>query len=332
MKLSGESSPWLRILPTVALCLVPLGGCGGGGGDGGDKSPPGSIELADENNYTSVSDMELDIVDTAPEADLDICWSDIEDDLQCHGVTPKADIDNIAMLRFQNLSKDEAEQRLVSGELDMADIAGYVDYPTDHVSTCTTLSEMTFFGTPIELDKQYTESDEYLYILLFAHGTTPGVGARTMTFVNPTSSSSNTTVTAPSGCGLLDFTADLERIEPVEIPVDGPWVMDWRHVSEDSLGNEIAYESIDNVLLAFYEGMTLREVQDQIFDLEYIYTNLWEIPLDGERTTDLADARDRDTGDRFSGFENDDGVWLMALMCSQCQNPAPVILTILEPT
>ena len=38
------------------------------------------------------------------------------------------------------------------------------------------------------------------------------------------------------------------------------------------------------------------------------------------------------SGELFTGFDRGPGVWLLALMCSTCQNPAPILLTVLEPT
>mgnify|MGYP005741916403 CR=1 FL=1 len=33
----------------------------------------------------------------------------------------------------------------------------------------------------------------------------------------------------------------------------------------------------------------------------------------------------------FTGFSGD-GIWILALTCSTCANPAPLFLTVLEPT
>ena len=68
-------------------------------------------------------------------------------------------------------------------------------------TTCTKLSELSFFGTVIDVPSEYIESADYTYLLLFAKGTTPGQGARTMMFLNPTAASTNTAVDAPTGCG-----------------------------------------------------------------------------------------------------------------------------------
>jgi hypothetical protein len=84
--------------------------------------------------------------------------------------------------------------------------------------------------------------------------------------------------------------------------------------------------------LAFYEGLTLEELEERIFDLELIYTRFWEIELEAGKQADLGDAVDRDDGTVFAGFESAQaGTWLLALTCSTCQHPAPILLTVVEP-
>jgi hypothetical protein len=59
---------------------------------------------------------------------------------------------------------------------------------------------------------------------------------------------------------------------------------------------------------------------------------LWDLPLTAGRTADLALATDRASGAPFPGFDRPDaGIWMLALTCSRCQTPAPVVLTILAP-
>jgi hypothetical protein len=297
-----------------------------------DDGVSGNILLGDQNNYNSTSSLAIPTIETASGADLDICWGDVATDIRCHDVEAQTDVDNVALLRFLHLSEPDVEQRLTAGQLAQSEIDGYLEYHTDHQATCTKLSALSFFGTAIQLEEEYVESSDHTYMLLFAEGTTPGVGARTMTFVKPTSGSTNTRVDAQPGCGFLSFSADLASAATVPIPSQGPWVIDWRNLTRDGQGNPIVFASIDGVLLGFYSGMTVTELQAQILDLELIATSLWEVALTGGRTADLALARERDSAAPFSGFERDTaGVWLLGLMCSTCQNPAPVVLTVLEP-
>jgi hypothetical protein len=318
-------------LVSALLLPGPLSGCGGGD-DPATKSSPTSVALANANNYGSNSRLSIPTVATASATDLDICWSNVVSDLQCHPLAPEADLDTVALLRFLHLSQAEVEAKLTAGQLAQSEVDGYLEYTTDHASSCTKLSNMSFFGTKIEIQEQYVESDEHTYMLVFTEGTTPGVGARSMMFVRPSSSSNNTRVDAQTGCGLLDFSANLSAAEPVRVPRAGPWVIDWRNLTRDGQGNPIAFESIDSVMLGFFAGMSVADLERQILDLELLATSLWDLELSGGRTADLARARLREGGAAFTGFEREeDGVWVLGLMCTTCQNPAPVVLSVLEP-
>jgi len=304
-----------------------LTGCGGG-----TDGPAGNILLQDLHNYSATGNLSIQTVETAPAADLDVCWTGIINDLQCHPVAPAADLDNVSLLRFLHLDETEVEQRLSSGELAQSEVDGYVEFHTNHIDTCMKLSQLSFFGTAIKLQEEYVESADRTYMLLFAKGTRPGVGARAMVFVKPTAASVNTRVDAPTGCGLLEFSADLSTATRLGMPPASPWVIDWRNVTKDGQGNAIEYQSIDGVMIGFYEGQTVAEIQANIFDLELRATTLWEIKLKGGRTADLSTATERGTGALFPGFARaTTGVWMLALTCSTCQNPAPVVLTVLDP-
>jgi hypothetical protein len=295
-----------------------------------DGGPAGNILISDENNYESESALSIPTVETASATDLDICWTDVVTDIQCHDLDPEADLDNVALLRFLNLTEDQVEVKLTTEQLTQSEIDGYLEYNTGS-GTCAKLSAMSFFGTPIEVEEQYVESQDQTYLLVLTEGITPGVGARTMMFIKPTSTSTNTTVDVQAGCGFLEFSADLVSAETLSIPREGPWVVDWRNVTRDGQGNPVSFSSIDGVLLGFYENLTVTELQSQIFDLELLATSLWEIDLKGGRTADLGQAKNRDDGSAFAGFTRTDGVWALALMCSACSNPAPIVLTIVEP-
>jgi hypothetical protein len=297
-----------------------------------DDPSDAAIVIHDENNYQSSARLSLPAVETSSAVDLDICWGEVGSDLLCHDVEPQADLDNVALLRFLRLSERDVEQRLTAGELLQSAVDGYLAYSTDHESTCTTLSAMSFFGTQIDVEQEYAESGDHIYMLLLAEGTVPGVGAKTMMFLRPREDSGNTRVEAQPGCGLLDFSADLASAEPVAVSARGPWVVDWRNVTRDGQANDIVSARIDAALIGFYEGMTVSDLEEQIMDLELVATEMWEMELTSRNRADLSTAQSRQDGAAFSGFERDsDGLWLFGLLCSTCQNPAPVVLSVFEP-
>jgi len=312
----------------LALTAPLLGACGG---EDEPVAPPppaaANVFLTDANNYTSVSVLDIPFTETTPEADLDIYWDGIAEDLQCHDVT---DIDNITFLRFDNKTEAEVAAMLVEGEMPSNAYSDVSDFQPADGSTQTQLSTFDFVGTPINLS-EITENPEGSYLLLFAEGTLAGVGTKTMMFVRPTSGSDNKRVDAETGCEMLDFDADIVSKEVAEIPADGPFVVDWKAVTQDALGNDFAYTSVNSLLVGFYEDMTVQEVEDRIFDLEEMATSIYELPLSGVRQADLTKAVERTTDENFAGFDRTNGVWMLALRCTTCQNPQPLLLTVLEP-
>jgi len=319
---------------------IALAGACSSGDDDDTGAAAGNILLTNANNYQSESVLTIPTVEVQP-TDIEVCWDGVTTDIQCHDMDPVEVIDAVALLRFQDYTEEDIEELFGSGVLTMSDVDAYFRHTTDHSSTCVNISEMDLFGSEIDVAEDFVESDEFTYVILAAHGTTPGVGTRSMTFVKPTAAATATSVQVPVGCTadsqILEFTADLSQMEAVEVPAEGPWVLDWSGVTKDSQGHGVAFERIDSLLLGYYDGLTVADLQNQVMDLELIATSLWEMELDGGTSADLGEARARNadgsTGSAFSGFDSGtDGVWLVGLMCSGCQNPAPVILTILEPT
>lgn len=298
----------------------------------GDKADDtGALEaniiLTDANNFSYTGDISVPSYTTHSGADVEVCWSNLTKDLQCHDLDPIADIDNVGLVRFPHMTQDEVETGLSENSLLQSDISGYVEWNTDHSATCINLSEMSFFGTEININKEYTEAGG-TYMLLLAEGLEPGVGARMISFLAPSADSDVASVELEdNGCDLLDFEADVESLTPAAAPADGPWVVDWSGITVDGLGAEITLENIDGVMLGFYEGKTPADLEAIFLDLQEpgVATELHEVTLEGGSTFDLGSI------DGFSGFSGD-GTWVLALTCSRCYNPAPLFLTIVEPS
>jgi hypothetical protein len=305
-----------RVLGALGVFSALTLGCSDDGDDDGGNTGPETIALADENNYGSVSALTIPTFETASGVDIDICWADLVEDIQCHELDPV----------------DDVEAHIENDDLPQSAVDGYVSVETDHETSCTKLSTMTFLGTEIDLAEQYVANDSNTYMLLFAEGTTIGQGARSMAFLQPSEESDVTRVDVGTGCGLLEFTADLSSAPTVPVTTQGPYVLDWSGMTKDSQGKTIIFQNIDRVVLGFYAGMSVGEIETNIFDLELMATELYEIDTDGERTADLSRAIERDSGAEFESFERDeDGVWLVGLLCGGCRNPAPLSLSVLEP-
>ncbi len=292
----------------------------------------GPIVLTNLNNYRTTASLSLPTVVTRSAADLDICWPNLVTDMQCRPVAPQLDIDNVAFLRLLHVTPEQAQVKLATGDISESEIDGYVEFHTERKATCAKLSQFSSTGTKVDVATGYQESADGTYLLLFSRGLQRGVGARGMMFLKPTAASTNTKVDAVPACGALTFAADLSSAAKVPVKPSGPWIVDWSGVKSDGHGGEIAYSTLDKLLLGYYQGKTVKDIEAKFFDLELMATSLWSLALTGGYTADLSKAVDRHVGMSFTGFWSSDGVWLLGLTCSTCQSPAPVVLTVLDPS
>lgn len=290
--------------------------------------------IDDRHNYRTQSTLSLPVIETAAGVDVELCWDEVTLDLQCHALDPTRDIDNFALLRFRGLSHAALERKLVSTQLSMSDILGYLDHNLEGSATCARLSDLDFFGTQVDVLEQYVEDETISYMALFTTGTQAGTGARTMVLLEPNATSSVTEVQVPAGCGdavELHFEAEFSE-KRLTVPAKGPWLIDWHDVEFDGAGHPLDEVRVDGVLVGFYAGMSVSELEARILDLELLYTKLWQQPVERGKSAALSQLVERDTGEAFTGFETDEaGTWVLGLTCSTCQNPAPVVLTVLDP-
>lgn len=313
--------------PRYALILVAtMAACGSSGSTTGTTN--GNVSMTDQNNYTSMSTLNLPVVQTKAATDLSISWTAVTKDLLCH---PAASVDNVAFLKVPNMTKEQIQTALAEGTLVASQVSRYCEWHTNG-ATSTMLSTLKFGGA-IDLMNDYAESATTQYLLLFTHGTVQGVGAQAMLLLQPSASSANTTVAAPDACGsnvLSSFVATFGT--PLGIPKTGPYTVDWSKLTKDSFGHTIQFQNIDQVEVAFYQGKQASDLMAHFLDVEIDATSLYAAKLAtaGQKSFDLTGATTT-TGTAFSGFNQTDGSWALALRCSSCSVPAPVAFTILQP-
>ena len=324
-------SPALSTILVAACIVAPLFGCSS---SSSPNTATANIMLINENNYSSTSKLKLSSVDTMAGQPLTIDWSAVAQDMQCHTLDPLNTIKNIAIVWLPKMTQADAQIKLISGNLDLSTVGAYCEYNTDHTSTTATTSSMKCLTGDSRLPAQ---SDTDTYVLIASKSLTPGAGAQSMIFVNPTAASQNTTVSIPAGCQELTFDADLHDLTKVAVPTHGPWLADWSKVTQDSEGKNVLWAKFDtyDLILGYYD-VSVSELETRFFDVDTLPKKLWRIsgmpgssaPADMVKNLGKAMA---DDGTLFGGFDiAPDAVWALGLQCPDCQNPAPMFLTILD--
>jgi hypothetical protein len=331
----GRRGGALPLRSSFALALLLA--CSSSGGGRADGGSAGNTLILDANNYTSQSSLTVAAIPTAPGTDLTISWGGIVKDLLCH---PAQSIDNVAFLKVGNMSQSDVEKKLALGQLVSTEVTTYREFHTAGAAgdagapvTSTMLSKLSF-GTPLDPATDYVAATSTQYLLLFTHGTTLGVGAQSMVFIQPTAGETNTTVSVPDACStsVLDFSATLSTM-PVTIPVNGPWKLDWSQITKDNFGNPLDFSqtTLDTVEVGFYEGKTPADLQAHFLDVQIDATSIWTFPVPlGQKYVDLA-GPETDGGGTFPGFGATGGTWAAAVLCSKCSVPAPVVFATLLP-
>lgn len=319
---------------TSALMLAPalVVACGGGNTP---QDKPLAVALKDANNYTSTSHLNIPKVPTKAGADLNVCWDGITKDILCHDITTGNTIDNVAFLQIPNMNEATASEKLAAGQLDPNIVMVYGDYHTAGASSkCVNLSQLKLGGKVIAPATDYVAASNKIYMMLFATGTTPGIGARSMVFLEPSDTETNTTVMAPDGCSsnILDFMATLGQATTISATDSTKWTVGWSDVTKDSFGNTIPFSHLKRVLLGFYQGKSVSDLQTHFLDIQQTATTMYEVAVvPGDKFVDLKDAKVQGGTTAFPGFTQTDGTWMVAVMCDDCQLPAPPILSVLMP-
>jgi len=307
--------------------------------------PKGNVVFKDVNNYSSQTGLTIPKVTTASGADLMICWNALQNDLLCHPITEPAPagtngIDNVGFAQIRNIPQPDVAAQLAVGQFDDNLATVYGDFYTAQApsSKCAMLSQFKLgeFVVPATDYVQPAGTQTITYMLVFTTGTTPAVGAKSMLFLEPSTTSTVTTVNAVDACAatppVLMFQATLGQDMPISKMDSSKWHVDWSQLTKDSFEQEVRFNKIDKVLIGFYQGKTKADLQTNFKDIEISATTLYEVPVAiGARDVMLGDAKVRAGTTAFPGFVQTDGVWAIAVTCSKCQVPAPVLMTILVP-
>ena len=331
---SSTSPHHVPALLTLALAL-PLAACGSSGGGG--SGAVGNVVIKDANNYSSMSSLTIPTIQTAPCADLSITWDGITKDLLCHTATS---IDNVAFVKIPNKMKATLENELAEGTFNSNEQSKYGEFHTAGkngapAATTVMLSQLAYGGatTAIMPATDYVSSDTTLYLLLFTHGIMLATGAESMVFLQPTAGVATTAVSAPDACAgnVLDFTATLSTM-PVTIPAAGPWKVDWSEITKDNFGNTLDFSvtTLDKVEVGFFQGKQPADIQADFLNIEQDATSLYtySVPA-GQKYVDLMSTPT--SGGTFPGFSDTSGTYAVAVLCSGCTVPAPVVFSILQP-
>jgi len=301
-----------------------------------------AVVITDATNYSLSDSFVLQHDVLQDNYDLVFDWSQLTTDFFGQSVNPAADINTVS-ISLWNLQPADIEEALKKDNLNdmLAKMAGIITTYPDGTYTHMDLLNFNELTNPLTPDQiwsrfdtatpnyQYPQ-DMYTFLAMAQGGTDIGKKPHAVALFNIDPSSTKQQLSLTNDSTKLTYSVDLEKAHPMLVPTGVPQLtIDWSMMMTNCLGNFYDGSQITSAAVAHYANKTLADLQNEFLNLENIADGWWSSDSLGGRTVDLSTLTDKN-GAAFPGID-DNGVWMAALFCDACNNPAPWSITILQP-
>ncbi len=345
-----------RVLSSFgAPALLGLSTLAAGCGDNGKTSQPNPVDavapvqLTQDNNFSSMSTLTIPPVAAPPGDNLKVCWDQLNVDIQGHALDPKKDINDVSFVQVKRSSPADVAKLLNDGTLDAKnDVKGDWEkqFEMGNDSACVQLSDLvtvpeTASSTAMDPKTAFVTDNTVTYLMLFSTGIQIGYGARMMTILQTDTGATSDNIDVKNTSASLSYTATFGP-KPLAVPAGAVPRVDWSQVTKGGAGQTVGTNDVSRVLIGFYANMQPADLQKNFLNLQQpdgtdvgSPTMSWEVSVQSGQSADLSLATGRsDSSKKFTGFTPPDGQtgsWIMGMFCDACQNPAPVIVTLVDP-
>lgn len=302
--------------------------------------PTASVVITDPTNYKLSDSFALQHLVLQDDDDLVFDWSKLTVDFFGQPVNPATDINTVS-ISLWHLTPADIEEALKVDDLPLGSNSGVITTFPDGSYTHMDLLGFNELGNPLPTDELWSRfdtatpnyqypQDEYTFLVMAQSGTDVGKKPHAIALFNIDPSSTTTELDLTNDSTKLSYSVDLEHAQPMLVPAAVPQLtIDWSQMTTNCLGNVYDGGQITDVAVAHFANKTLPELQDDFLDLQSLADGWWTGTVSAGRTIDLSTLTDG-SGAAFPGIDSS-GVWMAALFCGACNNPAPWSITILEP-
>jgi hypothetical protein len=330
----------------LAAVLLLAPGCGGGTSSprairsAACDDPTANVVITDETNYTLSNDFTIQLSRLKDNTDLIFDWSQVTRDFFGKSLEPAADID-IFLVSLWALTPAEIRAALKADDLPLTSNSGVITTFPDGTFTSQHLLGFDELGNPLPPDLlmarfntsdpnyQYPQ-DHFTFLAMASTGTEVGKGPRMLALFNIDAAATETELHLTNDSTKLSYSVDLQRAAPMEVPAETPALtIDWSRMTKNAIGNPYNYYQITSAAVAHFAGKSLADLESQFLLLEDTADGWWEGPVLAGNSISLGALVDKN-GAAFPGIDAE-GVWMAALFCTNCNNPAPWSITVLEP-
>ncbi len=323
-----------------------------GAGTGGESISCGSITtdtdaegnplivLNDSQNYSFNASLTIQTIRVNSSSNLLFDWSALTEDLRYRPLDPLTGIDMLEVVLWENITEAELMEDMSSDSVDLANVVGVIIFFTEKAATSAHLFDLqppAAEFTPEDI-LAYIDTEKYppestVYSVMLAEGEIYGKGNLMIVYIRPDPNETNTEVRITNDSTVLDYTVDMLSMSRITLPSGVANIkVDWTDdtaLSTNAIGNEFLPTAITDIMIGHYADKTPEQVQEQFLDIDRNADEMWTKYMPTGTNTLLSELTN-EAGEPFTGID-DNGTWLIALMCGDCTSPAPWFLTILEP-
>jgi hypothetical protein len=304
------------------------------------SDPTASVIITDPTNYALSDSFDMQVATLKDNTDLTFDWSKVTVDFFGKPVAPAADIDTVLISLWQ-LTPQAIEDELKADDLPLATNKGIITTYPDGSYTQQNLLSFNELGNPLPTEDLWARfntadpnfmypQDQFTFLAMAQSGTDPGKNPRMISLFHIDPNATQTKLEFTNESTKLSYSVDLLKAHPMEVPAGVPSLtIDWSQMTTNALGNAYIYSQITVAAVAHYKTETLAQLQSNFLNLESIADGWWSGAVVAGASIDLSGLKDAG-GVAFPGVD-DTGVWMAALFCGNCNNPAPWSITILQP-
>ena len=294
----------------VGVFLGLVAGCGPGEGE---------VVLSADLNYEFSSTLSVNAQEFASGQDAVVDWSDLNVDQLEKPMSPD-EIDQLIIVRFEDLSRAEVLDKAAKDCLQQKDITGVVETFPSEGAYQSSFSEFQLIGYQVDPEEQFQEGMGTFLLQAYTDGV-PGV--RMLSFLEPSDSSDNLDLYLKNDSASVDYSVDLSAGQRLPLSTT---LIDWAQLAVPTECGSFPINKYDWLMLAHYETASLSSLESDFLRVDELATEIWNADIEGRSTYDLLTLVS-DGGEPFTGF-SDQGIWILALRCTTCSNPAPPFLTL----
>jgi hypothetical protein len=326
----------------------PAAGSGGSNNADGGCASNGYVTASATYNFSFWSVVELpNLTQVKPGSDLSFDWSAVTVDFLTKPMNPATDI-ILATVALWEISPEEFATQINDDTLGTPAVAAFLLNGGQPIATSTTLFEMEPPAGPIPQEQMlsFFDIDVYppgnnFYTFIVGSDLSPGKKSRMIAGFQLNAQTENTQVILDNNSTHLDYGVDFSRSQPTLIPAGTANItVDWSGMETTSMsetdpaklnaaGLPFMKRSITEVRVGRYtqteDELKQREAVlkiDDLADATFVGS------VESGATLNLSTLVDS-SGNAFTGIDSSH-TWILALINTDSNNPAPWYLTFLH--